>query len=127
MIRVLVVDDHEFVRSAVSSALTAAGGIEVVATCGDGQEALGVAVHTRPDVVLMDLSMPRLDGVQATRQMIATDPDARIVILTSAIHGRMVGEAMAAGAVSCVFKDADANEVIKAVRSAARPVLPSSP
>lgn len=123
MIRVLVVDDHEMIRIAVSSALGAAGGIEVVGSCRDGQEALGVVAHSQPDVVVMDLSMPRLDGVEATRRILASDPSTKIVILTSAIHGRKVLEALAAGAVSCVFKDADANEVIRAVRAAALTAL----
>jgi len=119
VIRVLVVDDHELIRNLVSAALDAAGGIEVIGSCADGQEACGFAACTRPDVVLMDLSMPRLDGVEATRQILAIDPSIRVVIFTSAAHGQRVQEALGIGAVSCVFKGADTTEVIRAVREAA--------
>jgi DNA-binding NarL/FixJ family response regulator len=119
VIRVLVVDDHELIRDLVSSALCAAGDIEVIASCIDGLEACGVAASTRPDVVLMDLSMPRLDGLEATRQILANDPSVRVVIFTSAVHGRKAMEAIEIGAVSCVFKGAGTAEVIRAVRAAA--------
>jgi len=118
LIRVLVVDDHEMIRTSVSEALGAALDIEVVGSCVDGQEALGAAAVSRPDVVLMDLSMPRLDGVEATRRLMAHEPGTRVVIFTSAVRGRQVNEALAAGAVSCVFKNADTSEVIAAVRAA---------
>ena len=121
MIRVLVVDDHDLVRDEVSAALTDAGGIEVVGTCVDGQQAVERAQVIHPDVIVMDLSMPRLDGVEATRQILGRDPEARVVILTSATGGRRVNDARAVGAVDCVFKDADISQVIEAVRRAALP------
>lgn len=118
MIRVLVVDDHELVRTTVVAALRGAAGIEVVGSCTDGQEAVDAAERTRPDVVLMDLSMPRLGGVEATRRLLATRPGLRIVVLTSMVSGRRVQAALAAGAVACVVKDADTAHVIDAVRAA---------
>jgi DNA-binding NarL/FixJ family response regulator len=122
MIRVLVVDDHELIRESISSALDAAGGIDVVGSCVDGQDAVGFAASSRPDVVLMDLSMPRLNGVDATRQILANDPSVRVVIFTSAVNGRQVKEAIDIGAVSCVFKGADTTDLIRAVRAAVLPV-----
>jgi len=118
VIRVLVVDDHEMIRISVSEALGAAGDIEVVGCCVDGQEALGAAALSHPDVVLMDLSMPRMGGVEATRRLLADEPTIRVVIFTSAVRGHVVKDAFAAGAVSCVFKNADCAEVIQAVRAA---------
>lgn len=120
MIRVLVVDDHDLVRDAVSAALLANGGLDVVGSCGDGRQALQLFGGLRPDVVLMDLSMPTMGGVAATRELLTLDPSARVVILTSARVSREIDEAFAAGAVSCVFKDDDVSELVRAVVSAAR-------
>jgi two-component system invasion response regulator UvrY len=109
MIRVLVVDDHELVRTAVCSLLEDAGGFEVVGSCADGQEAVDAVDPLKPDVVLMDLSMPRMGGLEATRRLVAAHPGLRIVIFTSAVDGRQVREAMVAGAVGHVFKTARAD------------------
>jgi DNA-binding NarL/FixJ family response regulator len=117
-VRVLIVDDHELVRTAVSAALHDFGGIDVVGTCVDGLEALAAVEHARPDVVLMDLSMPRLGGVDATRRLMQDHPDLRVVILTSASGGWQTTGALAAGAVSVVYKNADIGEVAAAVRAA---------
>jgi DNA-binding NarL/FixJ family response regulator len=119
MIRVLVVDDHELVRDGVIAALERADGFEVVGSCADGQQAVAEAADARPDVILMDLSMPRLDGVEATRRIVAQEPDARVVILTSAAGSLRVSDARAAGAVDCIFKDADVTELVDVVRRAA--------
>lgn len=118
MIRVLVVDDQELIRDLIGSALRAAHGIDVIGSCVDGQEALDFAAQTRPDVVLMDLSMPRMDGVEATRRMLAEDPSVRVVIFTVAVHSRRTKAALEFGAVSCVGKGADTTEVVRAVRDA---------
>jgi DNA-binding NarL/FixJ family response regulator len=117
-VRVLVVDDHELVRNAVSAALGVFDGIDVVGTCVDGLEALVAVEHSRPDVVLMDLSMPRLGGVDATRRLMRDHPDLRVVILTSASGGGQTDGALAAGAVSVVYKDADIGKLAAAVRAA---------
>ena len=119
MIRVLVVDDHELIRDTVSAELAAAGGIEVVGRCQDGAQAVAAVEADHPDVVLMDLSMPRMDGVEATGLLLAAAPETRVVIFTSAVGGRAVRAALAAGAISCVSKAAAMTEVIDAVRTAA--------
>ncbi|MDT7725928.1 MAG: hypothetical protein QOI21_2504 [Actinomycetota bacterium] len=125
MIRILVVDDHEMVRTSVSAVLRETEEFDVVATCADGLAALAVAERNELDVVLMDLSMPGLDGVEATRRMVAQRPGVRVVIFTSNINGRQVHEALAAGAVSCVFKNAQITELIRAVRDAAMADVPA--
>jgi DNA-binding NarL/FixJ family response regulator len=123
MIRILVVDDHEFVREGIVAALRGAGDFDVVGSCADGEQAVEQAETARPDVVLMDLSMPKLDGVQATRRILSLDPAARVVILTATTNRRRVNDAKAAGAVSCLFKDADLTDVIANLRRAVAPPL----
>jgi NarL family two-component system response regulator LiaR len=121
MIRVLVVDDHDFVRESVVIALAGVRGIEVVGSCASGLEAVNRVDEVRPDVILMDLCMPVLDGVEATRQIVARRPDARVVILTASFDGRQVNAARAAGAFDVVFKNAQISEVVAAIRRAAMP------
>ena len=118
MIRLLVVDDHELIRLAVSTALDAVDDIVVVGACADGAEAVAVVAYARPDVVVMDLFMPRMGGLEATRQILAAYPQTRIVILTAAGRGPDTRDALAAGAADCLFKDADLDELITAVRGA---------
>ena len=120
MIRVLVVDDHNLVRDGVIAVLQRSGDIEVVGSCTDGQQAVDRTETNLPDVILMDLSMPGLDGVEATRQIVARDPSARIVILTAGLPGRRVEQARAVGAVDCVFKDAETAELLAVVRRVGR-------
>jgi DNA-binding NarL/FixJ family response regulator len=124
MIRVLVVDDHELVRDGVIAALRGAGDIEVIGACTDGEQAVEQAEAAGPDVILMDLSMPVLDGIEATRRIVARDPGARIVILTAAIAGHRRAAAERAGALDWVCKSADLTELLETVRRVARsPVL----
>jgi DNA-binding NarL/FixJ family response regulator len=119
MIRVLVVDDQALIRESVSAVLTAAADIHVVGNSVDGYEAINDDALTRPDVVLMDLSMPRMDGLEATRHLLEQDPSIRILLFTSAPEGRQVSDAMRLGAVACVFKGAGRAELLRAVRAAA--------
>jgi len=112
MIRVLIVDDQELVRAGFRMILEAHGDIRVVAEAGDGEDALVAARNARPDVVLMDIRMPRLDGVEATRRM----PDAKIIILTTFDHDEYVLEALRAGASGFLVKDAPPEELVRAVR-----------
>jgi DNA-binding NarL/FixJ family response regulator len=123
MIRVLVVDDHAFVRDSVIAALEGTTDLAVVGSCADGQQAIEELARVRPDVILMDLSMPVLDGVEATRRIVAQDPGARIVIFTSAAGDRRITEALAAGAVECIYKDADIPAMVDTVRRVAGPPI----
>ena len=127
MIRVLVVDDHAMVRTGLAALLEASDDVTVVGQAGDGREARAVAVATRPDVVLMDLSMPVMDGAEATRELLAAVPDAKVVILTSFSDRRRVSEALEAGAVGYQLKDCEPAELLGAVRAAAAGQVPLDP
>src|SRR3954464_13025021 len=119
-VRVVLADDHVIVRDGLARLLDGADGIEVVGSVGDGEQAVAAAVEMAPDVVLMDLAMPVLDGVQATRRIVAQVPTARVVLLTSFSDNPRVLDAIDAGARGYVLKDADGSEVVRAVRAAAR-------
>ena len=127
MIRVVLVDDHRMVREGLSQLLGAADDIEVVATAGDGEEAVAAVAEQGPDVVLMDLSMPGVDGMEATRRITAADPEARVVALTSFSDAPQVLGALDAGAVGYLLKDAAPDELRNGVRAAARGESPLSP
>jgi DNA-binding NarL/FixJ family response regulator len=127
VIRVLVVDDHAMVRTGLAALLEASDDVTVVGQAGDGREARTVAVETRPDVVLMDLSMPVMDGAEATRELLAAVPDAKVVILTSFSDRRRVSEALEAGAVGYQLKDCEPAELLGAVRAAAAGHVPLDP
>jgi DNA-binding NarL/FixJ family response regulator len=105
VIRVVVVDDHDVIRREVSGALMAAEGIEVVATCADGDEAVEVVTALRPDVVVMDLAMPRMDGAEATRLILTDQPGVRVLIHTGGGHTRRLQAALDAGAAAWVWED----------------------
>lgn len=119
MIRLLVVDDHDLVRDMVVAALRRHAGMEVVGACADGQQAVHAFRTLRPDVVVMDLSMPVMSGADATRELLAVDPSARVVVLTSSHVGRDIGHALAAGALAWVHKDAGQDALVRAVTAAA--------
>jgi DNA-binding NarL/FixJ family response regulator len=126
-IRVVVADDHAVVRSGLEQLLATAADIELVATAGNGREAAEVVGRERPDVVLMDLSMPEVDGVEATRRIIAANPDARVVVLTSFADDRHISEALQAGAIGYVLKHAEPDELLGAIRAAAAGDAPLDP
>lgn len=117
-IRVMIVDDHRLVRDGLSTLLAAAADIEVVGTAADGAAVCAAAAGCAPDVVLMDLSMPDVDGVTATRDLLAASPDVRVVALTSFSEHRQVCAALAAGAVGYLLKDSAPETLFEAVRSA---------
>ncbi|MDX6279362.1 MAG: hypothetical protein QOH03_433 [Kribbellaceae bacterium] len=119
MIRVLLVDDHQLLRDSLRSLLDAHVDIDVVGTAGDGAEALEVAAESQPDVVLMDLSMPRIGGVEATRLLLQQQPGVQVVILTSSPDQELIFDSVQAGAVGYLLKDAAPETVVAAVRSAA--------
>lgn len=127
MTRVIVVDDHAVVRDGIRRLLDSADDIEVVATAADGAEALDAVALVKPDVVLMDLSMPVLDGVQATRLLTAKYPEVRVVILTTFADQRRILDALNAGAAGYLLKDADPDAVIAAVRAVVAGGAPLDP
>ncbi len=127
MIRVLVVDDHQLVRAGLITLLRAADDIEVVGEAADGQQAIEAARAVHPDVTLMDLSMPVLDGVAATSQLLAEDPGMRVVALTSFSDRQRVTDVLAAGAVGYLLKDSRPDDLLAAVRAAAGGHAPLDP
>ena len=119
-IRVVIVDDHPVVRKGLSSFLSNESDIEVVGTAADGEESLKIVPDLKPDIVLMDLSMPGMGGIEATRQLVQAMPELRVMMLTSfGGHERMV-QALKSGAIGYVVKDMAPAELLSAVRSAAR-------
>lgn len=127
MIRILLVDDHRLVRAGLMSVLATAPDIEVVGEAADGAQALELVSTTSPDVVLMDLSMPTMDGVAATRALRADHPSTRVVILSSFSDQTRVRDAIAAGATGYVLKDCTSEDLLSAVRSAADGHAPLDP
>lgn len=124
MITILLVDDHQLVRAGLRALLESVDDLRVIGEAGDGDAAVDLAVAERPDVVLMDLSMPRVDGVEATRRLAAAGVDTRVVVLTSFADQPRVQAALAAGAVGYLLKDSDPRDVISAVRQAAAGHVP---
>ena len=119
-ITVMIVDDHEMVRRGACSYLEAQPDISVVAQAGSGEEAVRLAQVHIPDVVLMDLVMPGMDGVEATRRVKNASPRTQIIILTSFHQDEYIFPALQAGAISYLLKDVKAAELLEAIRRAAR-------
>ncbi|GKU84437.1 response regulator transcription factor [Niallia sp. NCCP-28] len=117
MIKVLFVDDHEMVRIGVSSYLSAQSDIEVVGEADNGRKAVQLALSLRPDIILMDLVMPEMDGIEATRQIMEDWPEAKIIIVTSFLDDEKVYPALEAGASSYMLKTSKASEIADAVRA----------
>src|SRR5262249_59789662 len=127
VIRVVLVDDHAMVRAGLEQLLVAAGDIEVVGSVADGLTAVELVRRSRPDVVLMDISLPGLDGIRATAAIQAADPEVRVVMLTSFGDRVRVLAAVDAGAAGYILKEADPEDLLRAVRAAARGESPVSP
>jgi DNA-binding NarL/FixJ family response regulator len=127
MIRVLLADDHGLVRDGLARLLGSVPDIEVVAAAADGRAAIRLAREHRPDVILMDLRMPGMDGSEATRLLLADDPAAQVVILTSFSERDEILTALDAGAIGYLLKDAEPDEVIRGVRAAAHGESPLAP
>ena len=119
MIRVLVVDDQTMVRAGFHLLLADEPDIEVVAEASNGRDAVAQAARLRPDVVLMDIRMPEMDGLEATRRILATDTDARVLVLTTFDLDDYVFEALRAGASGFVLKDEPPEQLLGAVRTVA--------
>ena len=127
MTRVVLVDDHQILRVSLARLLDVEDDIEVVATAGDGAEAVAVVAETNPDVVLMDLSMPGMDGVAATRAIVRSGSAAKVVVLTSFSDRDRILEALDAGAIGYLLKDAEPDDLLRGVRAAARGDWPIDP
>jgi NarL family two-component system response regulator LiaR len=119
-IRVLLADDHAIVRSGVRALLATVPDIDVVGEVGDGAEAVAQAMELRPDVILMDLVMPLLSGIEATRQITSSLPDIRILVLTSFAADEDVFPAIKAGALGYLLKDSGPEELVRAIRQVSR-------
>ena len=118
-LRVLVVDDQELVRAGFRMILEH-GGVDVVGEAGDGADAVRLAAELEPDVILMDVRMPRMDGIEATRRIIATRPETRVVALTTFDLDEYVYEAVRAGASGFLLKDISPTDLVHAVSVVAR-------
>lgn len=118
MIRVMLVDDHQMVRNGLGTFLAVYDDLELVGEAKDGEEALILFERTRPDVVLMDLKMPHMDGVEATKALLERAPELRVVALTSFKDDDLVEAALEAGAIGYLLKDVRAEALADAIRSA---------
>jgi len=127
MTTVLLVDDHPLVRAGLTTLIATTDDLDVVGEASGGEQAVILAGTLEPDVVLMDLSMPGMDGVEATRRILEAQPQIHVVVLTSFADQRRVSEALAAGAVGYLLKDSDGRDVLGAIRSAALGDAPLDP
>ena len=124
-IRVLIIDDHEIVREGLQTLLWEEPDFEVVGAAGDGLSAVTLAETTKPDVIVMDLVMPGIDGIEATRRIVNHNPEARVLVLTTFADDQRVREAIQAGATGYLLKDVLKADLLRALRDAAvgRPSL----
>ena len=118
--RVLLVDDHEMVRIGLAAVLGTEEGIEVVGEAGNGMDGLRLAREYKPDVVLMDLVMEGMDGIETTRRIMEEMPDCRVIVLTSFLDDEKMYPVIEAGAFSYLLKTSRASEIADAIRAAAR-------
>jgi NarL family two-component system response regulator LiaR len=114
-LRVLIVDDHTIVRKGIRALLTEIAGIEVVGEAADGQEAVAQANRLHPDVILMDLAMPKMDGIEATRQIKSSQPESRILVMTSFATDDKVFPAIKAGALGYLLKESAPEDLVEAI------------
>ena len=120
MIRILIVDDHAIVRKGIRALLSESDGFEVVGEASDGGEAVRLAAESLPDVILMDLLMPVMDGIEATRQITGQRPGTHILVLTSFAADNKVFPAIKAGALGYLLKDSTPEELVRAIRQVHR-------
>jgi len=127
MIRLLIADDHAVVRTGLRHLVATFDGVELVGAAANGDEAVALCAEHRPDVVLMDLEMPVLDGIEATRRIVEAEPGVAVVVLTSFSDREQILRALDAGAIGYLLKDAEPAELERAVRAAARGEAPLDP
>jgi len=119
MIRFLICDDHALFRQGIKSILELESDFRIIGEAATGREAIRYALETQPDIILMDIQMPELDGVEATKEILSEYPEAKVIILTMYRQDTYVFEAIKAGAMGYMLKDADANDLIAAIRRVA--------
>ncbi|WP_442754109.1 response regulator [Methylocystis sp. JAN1] len=119
-IRLMIAEDQSVIRKALSTLLALEADIDVVATAADGEQAVSAALAYAPDIILMDLKMPRMDGIAATRAILAKAPRTRIIMLTTFDTDELVFEAISAGAQGYLLKDAEESEILAAIRGVTR-------
>ena len=117
---VLIVDDHSVVRMGMAALLSAEADMQVVGNAKNGLEAISQARALQPDVIVMDMEMPRKDGIDATAEIIAEQPDAKILILTSFSTTERIAKAIKAGALGAIMKNAEDSEMVAAIRAVGR-------
>lgn len=127
MIDVVVVDDHAIVRHGLEQLIATTDDLRVVASVGGGEQAIEAVAQTAPDIVLMDLSMPGMDGVEATRRILVAHPGVSVVVLTSFGDQRRVLDALDAGAVGYLLKGSDPEDILEALRSTSAGGAPLDP
>ena len=126
-LRILIADDHPLVRRGMRAMLSTVAGFEIIAEAATGREAVALAAALEPDVILMDLQMPDLSGIEATRQILAAQPEARILVVTLFQDDDSVFLALRAGARGYVLKDAEEEELVAAIRAVASGAAMFSP
>jgi DNA-binding NarL/FixJ family response regulator len=119
-IRILLADDHNLFRQGLRQICEVKGGFEIVGEAADGKQAVRLAGELQPDIILIDINMPKLNGIEATTQIIAANPEARIIVLTMYRQEQYVFDAIKAGAKGYLLKNADAQELIKGVHQVYR-------
>lgn len=127
MIRVLIVDDHAVVRAGLAQLLATTEDLDLVGTASDGQMAVEAAEDLHPDVILMDISMPRLDGVEATRRIVAKLQGVHVLVLTSFSDQRRIVDAIHAGAEGYLLKNAEPDQILAGIRAVVEGGLPLDP
>ena len=119
MVRILIADDHVLFREGMKSLLKSEDGIELIASASDGLEALELAGELRPDIVLMDVTMPRMNGIIATGKIVSKFPDIKVIVLSMHSDRRFIAETLKAGARGYLLKESSPQTVVEAIRSVA--------